>query len=107
MGISRDDRTSFVMNYYMSLHGTGFLNCDRLKQIMESVGWRDHFGLPLNLLFLATLFHDKPESVRENTTQTGLYVAMHDWSLEERQYRLAEHPQTRDSIDYIVKRASK
>ncbi|XP_045122248.1 uncharacterized protein LOC123510868 isoform X2 [Portunus trituberculatus] len=96
MGISQNDRTKFVTRYYMSLSVTGSPNCDKLAQVMERVGWRDHFGLPLNLLFLSTLFRDKPECVRENTTQTSLYLAMHDWSLEKLQYRLAEHPQTRD-----------
>ena len=96
-GIPPEARTEFVMKYYACLPAGGSSNPARIRQVMERIGWREHFGLPLNLLFLATLFHDDPDSVRENTTQSSLYVAMHDWSVEKLQQRLALHPQSKNT----------
>lgn len=97
-GISLSERTDLVLKYYDTFNVTGCSDHDRVRQVMERIGWRDHFGFPLNLLFLAKLFHYDPDSIRENNTQTSLYVAMQEWCIEKLQYRLTEHSLSR-SID--------
>ncbi|KAK8386046.1 hypothetical protein O3P69_010638 [Scylla paramamosain] len=96
-GISLSDRTEFVLKYYDCLGGNGSPNRNRIRQVMRSVGWRDHFRLPLNLLFLATLFHENSDCVMVNITQTSLYVTMHNWSVEKLHYRLAQYPDVRST----------
>ena len=94
-GISPQERFEFVAKYYRSLSGNSIPVRD--KHVIETILWRDHFGLPLNLLFLTTLMCDHPDSVRKNTTQTKLYVTIHEWCIEKLLYRLTVHPQTRDT----------
>ncbi|MPC48339.1 Coagulation factor V [Portunus trituberculatus] len=88
-GIALNDRTNFVLKYYDCFGGKGSANRNMIGQVMKNVGWRDHFRLPLNLLFLATLFHENSDCVRVNITQTSLYVKIHNWSVEKLHYRFA------------------
>lgn len=94
-GISSEERIEFMEKYYKALCGNSFTG--KAKHAMERIVWRDHFGLPLNLLFLTTLMCDNPDSIRENTTQTILYDTMHEWCIEKLQYRLAVHAQSKNT----------
>ncbi|XP_063850228.1 uncharacterized protein LOC135094237 isoform X2 [Scylla paramamosain] len=99
-GISPNNRTEFVLKYYNWLDLTGSSDPARLKQVMESVVWKDHLSLPLNLLFLVTLFHDDPDSVKENISQTSLYLAIHKWCIEKLHYRISMCSQSK-GIDRV------
>lgn len=91
-GIARANRTEFVLKHYNSLSHNRSTNTDGLRQLMERIGWRDHLGLPLNLLFLATMFHDDPDSLKNNITQSCMYLTIHQWCVEKLQERLARNP---------------
>lgn len=97
-GIAPADRTDFVLKHYDSLRNSstphnGSTSRDTLLQTMESIVWRDYFGLPLNLLFLATLFHDNPKYLESSITQSNLYLTIHEWCVEKIKHRLARNPQ--------------
>ncbi|KAG0697988.1 NACHT, LRR and PYD domains-containing protein 3 [Chionoecetes opilio] len=87
--LSPVDRIEFVLKHYVSLPPNGSTSVDKLRQTMENIVWRDYFGLPLNLLFLATLFHEKPEYLKNSSTQSSLYLTIHKWCVEKLKGRLA------------------
>ena len=91
-GISRECRTEFVLKHYDTFPNTTRENRDQLKKFIESIGWKDHFELPLNLLFVATLFNTNSDYIKNNITQTKLYLTIHDWCLQKLQGRLANNP---------------
>lgn len=93
VGISVDDRTEFVLKHYNWLTG-GTRDTDPLKQVMLQIGWKKLFRLPLNLLFLSTLYYFKPQNVTPTIKQSELYQSIHEWSVEKLQDRLIKYRQT-------------
>lgn len=92
-GIDQADRSEFVLRHYDSFPHNGSISHDVVKQMVKRIGWRDFFGLPLNLLFLATLFHDNPKCLDNSSTQSNLYLTIHEWCIEKIKHRLARNLQ--------------
>ncbi|XP_063877097.1 uncharacterized protein LOC135109600 isoform X2 [Scylla paramamosain] len=85
-GIPVADRQSFALQYCTST------NQDKLREVIEKKGNMQLFELPLNLLFLVTLFEDEPQCIKENTTQYNLYTHIHEWCTEKLHHRISMHP---------------
>lgn len=88
-GVSEEQRTPFVMKYYEQLPDNGNKDPDRLKLYMESVGWREMYGLPLNLLFLTRIIYDDPDKISIASSETSIYITIRDWCIEKLQNRLS------------------
>ncbi|XP_063876244.1 uncharacterized protein LOC135109110 isoform X2 [Scylla paramamosain] len=91
LGISPEERTHVVVKHYEWLTGGRSKDVDRLRQIMQNIGWRDLFRLPLNLLFLSTMAHYDMNFIGTTITQSHLYQFIHKWSVEKLHHRLAAH----------------
>ena len=92
-GVTPELRTNFVLKHYDTFPSNSNEDRERLRLLMDGIGWRDHFELPLNLLFVATLFKTDPDCVKSNVTQTSLYLTIHMWCIQKLQGRLAGDPQ--------------
>ncbi|XP_063878231.1 uncharacterized protein LOC135110169 isoform X2 [Scylla paramamosain] len=102
--LSQEQRTHFVMKHYDSFPDNRNKDPVKLQHLMSHLKCREYFGLPLNLLFVATLFYEKPDSIKLDITQTSLYVTIRDWSIQKLQARLTDHSQaTRIHEDQIYK----
>ncbi len=69
---------------------------------MKHLGWKDYLGLPLNLLFVATLFYIDQTKIKITTTQTSLYVTIRDWCIQKLQARLTGHPQDIKTREVLI-----
>ncbi|KAK8379062.1 hypothetical protein O3P69_019106, partial [Scylla paramamosain] len=67
-------------------------NQDRLREFMREHGDMTLFELPLNLLFLVTLFEENPHCIKENTTQSTLYTHIQEWCTEKLCARISMDP---------------
>lgn len=94
VGISVDDRTEFVVKHYNWLT-RGTRDTAPLRQLMFQIVWRKLFRLPLNLLFLSTLYYFKPQNVTPTIKQSELYQFIHEWSVEKLLHRLIKYRQTK------------
>lgn len=101
-GISPDERTHLAVKHYEWLTGGVAGDTDNLRQVMEEIGWMELFRLPLNILFLATVFHYEPTSVKSTLTQTQLYYLIHEWCIEKLLHRL-ETRNLRKNVDTVLK----
>ncbi|XP_063852057.1 uncharacterized protein LOC135095202 [Scylla paramamosain] len=90
--VSHEQRIHFVMKHYNSFPDKGDKDPERLEYLMKHIGWKDYLGLPLNLLFVATLFYIDQDKIKITTTQTSLYVTIRDWCIEKLQGRLTDDP---------------
>lgn len=98
VGISQEERTHLVVKHYEWLtenvsddtdHPKNSDKCiSHLKDVMKKIGWMELFRLPLNLLFLAVVFHYKPTSITDNLTQFQLYSLIHVWCTQKLLSRL-------------------
>ncbi|XP_045105451.1 NACHT, LRR and PYD domains-containing protein 1 homolog [Portunus trituberculatus] len=86
-GIPVTKRTEFALKY-----STSSTNQERLKEFMAQQKYHKLFELPLNLLFVVTLFEDNPDSIKKHITQASLYTHFHDWCTEKLRVRIATHP---------------
>lgn len=89
--VSPEQRTQFVLKHYASLPDNGNKDPEKLKYLMDCLGWNDFFSLPLNLLCVAILFHMNPNNIKVTTTQTSLHVTIQDWCIQKLQARLSDH----------------
>ncbi|XP_063852436.1 uncharacterized protein LOC135095504 isoform X2 [Scylla paramamosain] len=85
-GIPVSRRMEFVLQYSTST------NQDRLRKFMKKQGNMTLFELPLNLLFLVTLFEDNPDCITTKITQSSLYTHIHEWCTEKLHHRISVHP---------------
>lgn len=79
-GIPESERLTFVLRYHhlISQEMPGCRsNADDLQQIMDEIGARDQFRLPLNLLFLTWIFSHDPNFSTTTITQSELYFRTH------------------------------
>ncbi|XP_063854146.1 uncharacterized protein LOC135096533 [Scylla paramamosain] len=97
-GIPFRKRMKFALQYCTST------NQDRLKELIVKKSNMKLFELPLNLIFLVTLFEDNPDCIKENTTQSSLYTNIHEWCTEKLHHRISvdptwgkKRPQTRNT----------
>ena len=87
--IPDNERSDFVLKHYDLLPPHRSKDPVGLRNLMDTIGWEDNFGLPLNLLFVATLFNDDPGCIKQDTSQSRLYHIIHEWCLDKLQHRLA------------------
>lgn len=87
-GIVPSEKANCVLKYYSCL-SDNLRNHDQLRSLLGSIDLRKHFGLPLNLLFLAKIFKDKPDCVTSSISQSRLYFTIHDCCVDKLQQRLA------------------
>lgn len=90
LGLTPPERTEMVVRHYVWLTGganTAHRTAD-LRRLMQHIGSRELFRLPLNLLFLATLYFYEPDKVSTTITQSKLYQLIHKWCEEKLQGRL-------------------
>lgn len=85
-GIPFPKRTEFALQYCTSI------NRDKLKELLVKRRNMELFELPLNLLFLVTLFEDNPDCIKENNTQSSLYTNIHEWCTEKLHHRISVDP---------------
>ncbi|XP_063851975.1 uncharacterized protein LOC135095139 isoform X2 [Scylla paramamosain] len=85
-GIPVQRRMEFAIQYSTSI------NQDRLREFIRKQGDMTLFELPLNLLFLVTLFEDNPDCIKENITQSSLYTHIHIWCIEKLRNRIFVNP---------------
>ncbi|XP_063852616.1 uncharacterized protein LOC135095610 isoform X2 [Scylla paramamosain] len=65
---------------------------DKLKEFLTKIININLFELPLNLIFLVTLFEDNPRCIKKNITQSNLYTHIHEWCIEKLHHRISVHP---------------
>lgn len=95
LGIDHRERTKLVVRHYAWLTGGSntAANTAALRRLMQHIGSRELFRLPINLLFLATLFFYEPDKVSITITQSELYQFIHMWCEQKLQDRLGAVPQ--------------
>ncbi|XP_063878228.1 uncharacterized protein LOC135110166 isoform X2 [Scylla paramamosain] len=86
VGIPVPRRMEFAIQYSTSI------NQDKLREFIRKQGDMTLFELPLNLLFLVTLFEDNPDCIKENITQSSLYTNIHVWCTEKLRNRISVNP---------------
>ncbi|XP_050706436.1 uncharacterized protein LOC126991807 [Eriocheir sinensis] len=91
-GVSVDMRTELALKHYRWLCGTKPVDEARLRQVMQELAWSEIFRMPLNILFLVTLFHIEPQKLTTKITQTELYQKILDWCVAKLRHRLAGCP---------------
>ncbi|XP_063878234.1 uncharacterized protein LOC135110171 isoform X2 [Scylla paramamosain] len=84
-GIPVTERINFALQYSTST------NQDRLRELIATKGDMKLFQLPLNILFLVTLFQENPNCIKDNTTQSNLYTNIHEWCIEKLHNRISVH----------------
>lgn len=87
-GIVPSEKINCVLKSYLCLTKNQG-NYDKVRSQLESIDLRKHFGLPLNLLFLASIFKDKPDCVTSSITQSRLYFIIHEGCTDKLLQRLA------------------
>ncbi|XP_063854320.1 uncharacterized protein LOC135096623 [Scylla paramamosain] len=102
--VSHEQRIHFVMKHYNSFPDKGDKDPERLEYLMKHIGWKDYLGLPLNLLFVATLFYIDQDKIKITTTQTSLYVTIRDWCIEKLQGRLTDDPRDTKTREVLISR---
>ncbi|XP_063847697.1 uncharacterized protein LOC135092875 isoform X1 [Scylla paramamosain] len=90
LGISPDERPSVIIKHYKWLMRGRSGNIERLRQLIKETSWMELFRLPLNLLFLATMFFYDRTSANPALIQSQLYNFIVTWSVEKLQDRLAK-----------------
>ncbi|XP_063855651.1 uncharacterized protein LOC135097626 [Scylla paramamosain] len=100
--VSHEKRINFVMKHYNSFPDNGNKNSEKLEYLMKHLGWKDFLGLPLNLLFVASLFYKDQNNIKITTTQTSLYVTIRDWCIQKLQARLKNHPQDSQTRKVLI-----
>ncbi|XP_063855569.1 uncharacterized protein LOC135097579 [Scylla paramamosain] len=100
--VSHEQRIHFIMKHYNSFPDKGDKDPERLEYLMKHIGWKDYLGLPLNLLFVATLFYIDQDKIKITTTQTSLYVTIRDWCIEKLQARLTDHPRDTKTREVLI-----
>ncbi|KAK3891392.1 hypothetical protein Pcinc_004691 [Petrolisthes cinctipes] len=90
LGIDKKDRQNFVTNYIILFqdHAGKTVDLNKLQQTIESICGRDHFNVPLNLVFLAWQCIHDPNSVSETESQTQLYFWAHKLIVQKLKERL-------------------
>lgn len=90
LGIDHTERTELVVRHYAWVTGGAntAANTAALRRVMQHIGSRELFRLPINLLFLATLFFYDPDKVSVTITQSELYQFIHMWCEQKLQDRL-------------------
>ncbi|XP_045105450.1 uncharacterized protein LOC123500962 isoform X2 [Portunus trituberculatus] len=86
-GIHVAKRMEFALKY-----STSSTNEEKLREFMAQHQDTELFELPLNLLFLVTLFEDNPDSIKNHITQASLYTYFHEWCTEKLRVRIATYP---------------
>lgn len=90
LGIDHTERIELVVRHYAWVTGGAntAANTAALRRLMQHIGSRELFRLPINLLFLATLFFYEPDKVSITITQSQLYQFIHMWCEQKLQDRL-------------------
>ncbi|KAG0694278.1 NACHT, LRR and PYD domains-containing protein 4A [Chionoecetes opilio] len=91
IGVKEEERINVILGYYKWLSQDNSGQTDHITTAVKEVVWREHFRLPLHLLFLAILCHDNLDSVRNTRAQSQLYQVIHRWCVEKLHTRLADH----------------
>ncbi|XP_050710144.1 uncharacterized protein LOC126994917 [Eriocheir sinensis] len=81
-GVSVDMRTEMALVHYRWLCGAGSRDEDGLRKVMQQMGWKQMFNLPLNILFLVTFIYYEPNKLESTITQTELYQEIINWCVE-------------------------
>lgn len=109
MGIPAEERTQFVLKYYKWYNEKTVKDPTPVQKVMHDIGWRGNFQVPVNLVFLAKFFEDKPDSVTTTSQQSKIYQAFFDWQRMKLRFRmsalqvLCERRWTReDTIDRML-----
>ncbi|XP_050739103.1 uncharacterized protein LOC127009792 [Eriocheir sinensis] len=94
-GIAIEDRSEFVLRHvdHLSRCSGVPVDTDRIRQVLQQIGWREMFRLPLNLLFLSYMYMEEPQKLTTKITQTELYQDIRDWSVEKLHHRMAGRSQ--------------
>ncbi|MPC56645.1 hypothetical protein E2C01_050610 [Portunus trituberculatus] len=80
-GIPESERLSFVLRHHrlITQQVPGCRSsADDLQQIINEIGAREQFRLPLNLLFLTWIFSHDPSFSASTITQSELYFRIHE-----------------------------
>ncbi|MPC44218.1 hypothetical protein E2C01_037885 [Portunus trituberculatus] len=85
-GIPITRRMEFAMQYCTSKIQ------ERLRNFIKKQSDMTLFELPLNLIFLVTLFEDRPNCITSKITQSSLYTHIHEWCTEKLHHRISVHP---------------
>ncbi|XP_063852517.1 uncharacterized protein LOC135095549 isoform X2 [Scylla paramamosain] len=85
-GIPVHRRMQFAEQYCTST------NKDRVKEFMREQGNKTLFELPLNIIFLVTLFEENPNFITKNITPSILYTKIHEWCIEKLRVRISKDP---------------
>ncbi|KAK8379202.1 hypothetical protein O3P69_019212 [Scylla paramamosain] len=85
-GIPVTKRMQFAEQYCTST------NKDRVKEFMREQGNKTLFELPLNIIFLVTLFEENPNFITKNITPSILYTHIHEWCIEKLRVRISKDP---------------
>ncbi|XP_050704347.1 uncharacterized protein LOC126989793 [Eriocheir sinensis] len=98
-GVSVDMRTEMALVHYRWLCGAGSRDEDGLRKVMQQMGWKQMFNLPLNILFLVTFIYYEPNKLESTITQTELYQDIIDWCVEKlKEKLLGRHPHLTEDL---------
>ncbi|XP_068222050.1 uncharacterized protein [Palaemon carinicauda] len=97
-GIPKEKREEFVCKYYAVL-GSDNSPLQSLDELLKYLRKKMHtmhevWGLPLNLAFVTVLWMNKPEVIRNITTEAELYWQFYLLSRSKLEERLAKNPNT-------------
>ncbi|MPC60931.1 NACHT, LRR and PYD domains-containing protein 3 [Portunus trituberculatus] len=99
IGIPEASRASFVRRYHEEIKQQigDTKNTEELVENVQQVLEREHFRLPLNMVFLTWIYIHDPCAITTTTTQTQLYHSTYQLCLQKLLNRLTCHTTTRNS----------
>lgn len=111
IGIADNKKEDFIRKYHgeMQRQGRSMQDTESLVSYIKKSESRlqYHYRLPLNLVLLAWLWADDPDSVSPETTSTELYIKTHDLMKKKLVDRLARREDTRDDDDELKEKIKK
>ncbi|KAK8392163.1 hypothetical protein O3P69_017635 [Scylla paramamosain] len=104
IGIPKSCRTLFVRRYHEEIkYQIGDTqDTEKLVEKVHQVLEKEHFRLPLNMVFLTWVYIHDPSAITSSTTQTQLYYSTYQLCQQKLLDRLARHSATRSSDRRIL-----
>lgn len=98
-GIPEAYRALFIRRYHEEIKSQigDTENTEKLVENVQHVLEKEHFRIPLNMVFLTWVYIHKPRAITTTTTQTQLYHITYQLCLQKLLNRLACHTTTRSS----------
>ncbi|XP_063849533.1 uncharacterized protein LOC135093870 isoform X2 [Scylla paramamosain] len=99
IGIPKSCRALFVRRYHEEIKQKigDTQDTEKLVEKVHEVLKKEHFRLPLNMVFLTWIYIHDPSAITTTTTQTQLYYSTYKLCQQKLLDRLARHSATRSS----------